>query len=613
MQVVGVTTQHEVYVASKTHKFRMNEMLVIEDEELHHPKGEVVETFSYNRYIPMGFDKGLVDADVLQTLEHIGYDIGADDIHIAKVRLFEEAIQPIQTGVTVRHPYFHEIESLLVRVSPEDGLVLGEVKATDFISDSLPSELKGLMKIEDRGEVREQNGVPFIFDYRAMQQYPHIGIFGGSGSGKSFGLRVMLEELMKHNIPTLVFDPHFEMNFSHVVDDDADIRYENRYEIVQIGRDVGVDFTALSVRDVERLLGAAGTLTESMINVIQTIHKRKDSYESFSDRIAHLADALELGKQKVEHLLHDGGMSREEIAKYSEYKKLLDQYGSLPLASVKGIQWRLNRLYQAGLFQQNIRAIERGIENGLLVVVQGPVWLLQVFSSYVIGSLYTRRRHYKDQKLQQKQGEFFPPFLIVTDEAHNFAPKGFDAPAKAVLKEIAQEGRKYGVFLIFATQRPTLLDETITAQLNTKFVFRTVRGTDIQTIREETDLTAEEGKRLPYLRSGDVFVSSAIMGRTMAIRIRLAHSSSPHTENPFDELKAMKKKDNDEIVAAISPHLPLVETQLMSKLTMLNKATGKNWSVDRWKAELERLCEEEVIQKVPTPFATQYDKVVTLP
>ncbi len=128
---------------------------------------------------------------------------------------------------------------------------------------------------------------------------------------------------------------------------------------------------------------------------------------------------------------------------------------------------------------------------------------------------------------------------IVTDEAHNFAPKGYDAPAKSVLKEIAQEGRKYGVFLIFATQRPTLLDETITAQLNSKFVFRTVRGTDIQTIKEETDLTHDEGKRLPYLRSGDVFVSSAIMGRTMAVRIRLAHSASPHTLNPFDELKEM--------------------------------------------------------------------------
>lgn len=607
MQVVGVTTQHEVYVASKVHKFRMNEMVVIEDGDLYQPKGEVVETFSYNRYIPMGFDKGLADDQVLKTLEHIGYDIGADDIHLAKVRLFEEAVQPIQTGAEVRHPHFDEISSLLVKAAPEEGLVLGEVKSTDFISETIPASLKGLLSIQDHEGVRPQNGVPFIFDIRAMQQYPHIGVFGGSGSGKSFGLRVMLEELMKLRIPTLVFDPHFEMSFSsRAVEATDSIDYQERYIIVQIGRDVGVDFSALSVRDVERLLSAAGSLTESMINVIQSTHKRKDSYQSFSDRIANLAAALELGKQKVEAMLHDGGMTRDELERFDTYRKLLDQFGSLPLASVKGIQWRVNRLNQAGLFQQNIRSIEEGIHAGQLVVVQGPVWLLQVFSSYVVGALYGKRRSYKDAKLQQLQGEFFPPFVIVTDEAHNFAPKGFDAPAKSVLKEIAQEGRKYGVFLIFATQRPTLLDETITAQLNSKFVFRTVRGTDIQTIKEETDLTHEEGKRLPYLRSGDVFVSSAIMGRTMAVRIRMAHSASPHTLNPFDELREMKQQDSSLLLEALKQQLPLAETSIMSQLTSLNEGAKKSWDVQQWKKELDRLSRDGLLKKEKTPFATLY-------
>ena len=63
---------------------------------------------------------------MLKTLEHIGYDIGADDIHLAKVRLFEEAIHPIQTGAHVRHPHFKEIESLLVQTTAEKGMILGE-------------------------------------------------------------------------------------------------------------------------------------------------------------------------------------------------------------------------------------------------------------------------------------------------------------------------------------------------------------------------------------------------------------------------------------------------------------------------------------------------------
>ncbi len=57
-------------------------------------------------------------------------------------------------------------------------------------------------------------------------------------------------------------------------------------------------FLRLSTRDVERLLSAAGSLTESMVNVIQTIHKRKDSYQSFSDRVANLAEALNLESKK---------------------------------------------------------------------------------------------------------------------------------------------------------------------------------------------------------------------------------------------------------------------------------------------------------------------------
>ena len=72
MQVVGVTTHQEVYVVSRERKFRINEILVIEDPALNHPQGEVVETMSYNRLIPMGLDKSLVDGQVIDTLEQIG-------------------------------------------------------------------------------------------------------------------------------------------------------------------------------------------------------------------------------------------------------------------------------------------------------------------------------------------------------------------------------------------------------------------------------------------------------------------------------------------------------------------------------------------------------------
>ena len=100
-------------------------------------------------------------------------------------------------------------------------------------------------------------------------------------------------------------------------------------------------------------------------------------------------------------------------------------------ASVKGVQWRLSRLEKAGLFQRDIQPIERALEQRKLVVVQGPAWVLQVFSTYVTGSLYRKRRDYRDARMNGEEAAFFPPFIVVTDEAHNFAPKGMDSPAKS--------------------------------------------------------------------------------------------------------------------------------------------------------------------------------------
>ena len=191
--------------------------------------------------------------------------------------------------------------------------------------------------------------------------------------------------------------------------------------------------------------------------------------------------------------------------------------------------------------------------------------------------------------------DYFVPFIIVTDEAHNFAPKAIPSPTKSVLREISQEGRKYGVFLVLATQRPTLLDETITAQLNTKFIFRTVRAQDIDTIRSETDLSPEESKRLPYLTTGDVFVSSAELGRTQYVRIRKADTTSPHKENPFDELKTMRNKLREDEFKIVEDYLPIEETNLMMTAKNISASKGYDVSVEDLKGILERLEESGLV------------------
>lgn len=611
MQVVGITNEQEVLVVDRRRIFRINEYLIIDDPELSTSSpvvGEVVETQSYNRFLPFDPERGPVDTSPFAALaETAGHDLDQHVVHWAKVRLLVRLPRPVRPGTPVREPRFDEVRPLLLKGNPDRSMLLGEIHATDNLGPAIDANLRGRLWVLEE-QPRPQRGVPFAFDPRAMAQYPHIGIFGGSGSGKSFGMRVFLEELMKLQIPTLVFDPHYEMSFSATTrawaPNRGDLDYAQRHRVFRVGVDVGVKFTELTSRDLSHLLGAAASLSEQMVGVVEATHRKGDSYTSYAGRIDDLAEALEAGKERLEKRLKDAeGHEREALQRKL---KLLEEYRSLPAASVNGVAWRLRRLHNHGLFNHDIRPIATALKNGQLAVIQGPIWLLQVFASYVIGHLYRQRRDYKDAGFLGEQRDYFPPFILATDEAHNFAPKGVDAPAKAVIKEIAQEGRKYGVFLILATQRPTLLDETVTAQLNTKCVFRTVRATDIETIREETDLTPEEARRLPFLRSGDTFISSAIYGRTIPVRIRMAETASPHSENPFDELRQVAEQGDDTFLAALKPYLPIKPSDKAVILQRMARE-GAKLTLAEFEARLDGLVAAGRLRKKTDFFGDEYE------
>ena len=614
MQVVGLTNEQEIIVIDPQRPFRINEYLIIEDSGLGYPKGEVIETQSFNRFLDFNLEKGIAGPEVFRDLlASAAYDVGQHTVHVAKVRLLERAQTPVRPGTGVREPQFDEVGAYLVKGHPDRGLILGVIHATDNLALTMPTHLQDRAKLLVDGQALEQNGVPFIFDPRAMQQYPHVGIFGGSGSGKSFGLRVFLEELMKLRIPTLVLDPHFELTFRETPPGCPpgyrDIKFDERFSVFQVGQEVGVNFAHLSTRDLLTLLNASSSLSEGMTNAVEALHKNNDSYLSFSARIDNLVAALEAGDKGVERRQRDPGASGSEREVGHDQARVLNEARGIPLSSVKGIQWRLNRLHRAGLFTNDIKPIEAALRAGKLTVVQGPIWMLNVFASYVTGTLYRQRREYKDAQFRRETAGFFPPFVVVTDEAHNFAPKGFDAPAKSIIKEIAQEGRKYGVFLILATQRPTLLDETVTAQLNTKCVFRTVRASDIATVKEETDLTQEEARRLPFLRSGDTFISSAIFGRTVPVRIRMAKTSSPNTENPFDELGQQAESEVDDFLVILEPLLKkygvVNDAQLIDVTKDLAKQ-GKSFTVEALRSRLEALAELGKVEKQTFLGMSQY-------
>lgn len=603
MKVLGLTGTSEVYLASNERNFRINEFLLVEDEVKNYI-GEVVEANTFNRFMPFEKENDFVDQSVIDSLLALGYDVNNEVVYLAKLRLLEEAMYPIMAGSAVRVPEFDEIKSLIIKSSPKDGLVLGVIKNTDDLYKNADEELKNIVYTFENGERKKQKDLPYIFNVSEFSQYPHIGVFGGSGSGKSFALRVIIEELMKKRIPTIVLDPHYEMDFKLKTYDEA-ADYSNLYQSFLLGKDVGVDFKDLNVGEFKNLLNAAGAMTDAMDTSVDEVFKRGESVDAFRLRLSEILealdrteDALNMDMQTAE--LNGDAAEADRIRRLQGYQKT---YGrKLNASSLKGISWRFRRLVQDNVFSNSSEALEAALRSGKLISLKGSTRLLEVYSSYILKKFYYKRRAYMDAKLLGTNDEdYFPPFIIITDEAHNFAPKAFESASKPILKEVAQEGRKYGVFLILATQRITLLDDTITAQLNTKFILRTVRESDIMTIKEETDISSDDAKRLPYLTTGDAFISEASFGRTIFTRFRFADTKAIDKVNPFLELKSETEDKMKAVFEEIKGSLPISDFNLTREAARLEKSVG-TMSTEEFKDILERLADEGYISKRTNPF-----------
>jgi len=84
------------------------------------------------------------------------------------------------------------------------------------------------------------------------------------------------------------------------------------------------------------------------------------------------------------------------------------------------------------------------------------------------------------------RGEF--PVVIVLEEAQNYIREGHrleeESISKQVFERIAREGRKYGLGLVVASQRPSELSKTVLSQCNSFIVHRLQNPEDIRYFKE---------------------------------------------------------------------------------------------------------------------------------
>ena len=116
------------------------------------------------------------------------------------------------------------------------------------------------------------------------------------------------------------------------------------------------------------------------------------------------------------------------------------------------------------------------------------------------------------------------PVLVVLEEAHRYVRRdsgGARSQSALIFERIAKEGRKYGVSLGLASQRPSELDPTVLSQCGSLIAHRIVGQADQEILRAATPLASRDVLRqLPGLATQHAILLGDAVSAPVAVRVR---------------------------------------------------------------------------------------------
>ncbi len=125
------------------------------------------------------------------------------------------------------------------------------------------------------------------------------------------------------------------------------------------------------------------------------------------------------------------------------------------------------------------------------------------------------KKLYNDKKNQNDDQKYLN---IIIDEAHNILSENSERESEQwkdyrleTFEEIIKEGRKFGVFLTLASQRPSDISPTIISQLHNYFLHRLINTEDINSVKQTISyLDKVSFEYLPLLPTGTCILAGLL-------------------------------------------------------------------------------------------------------
>ena len=331
------------------------------------------------------------------------------------------------------------------------------------------------------GSTREQNHPVCINLEKFVQR--SSGIFGATGSGKSFLTRIILAGLIQHDSASvLVLDMHNEYGF----DDTAS--------------DTGMSVVGLKTKFPSKVR-VVGLGRASMIrNKTPDLHLEINESDIHPEDIELLSRELNLRETTsatLDALVHTFGYERwftafknmkvGSVIENDEGKKVpapdsvaywANESGANAMAA-EGLRNKMNRLFNRPYVlerAENDTAAPNSLNHVIDALKAGKHVVLS-FGDYesdldylLVSNLLTRkiREAWEEQTNQfRSHGENEPrPLVIAVEEAHKLLNR--EMASQTSFSTIAREMRKYYVTLLIIDQRPSQIYDEVMSQLGTR-------------------------------------------------------------------------------------------------------------------------------------------------
>jgi len=380
------------------------------------------------------------------------------------------------------------------------------------------------------GSLITRGEVPVFLSIKGFRR--HLALIAQTGSGKTYLAGILADELLAKGGTVVMLDPHADYVF--LGRDAAGKRHElsdritvfrnpsstGRYSEGEVGKvePYEICFSDLDIEEICMIANIGKHMTNIRDGLEQALEFLRADKDAFQPQ--DLLEELEnVGSWK------DRGVDSKKISGAKDARKY-----------IKGVV----KMEVFTAASTNIGAMLRP-RHLSVVDLSG---LSDEVADYIAFSILS------DIYEKVSGNEFDFPVFVFVEEAHKFIPYQGSTRSSRIVKKIAAEGRKFGVFLVLITQRPSKIHPDALSQCNSQIVMRITNPDDQQAIAKSSERLGEALLNdLPGLNTGEAVLVGEMTRAPVMVMVKKRRTREGGSDiDIMGKMKDAVKKAKDETV-----------------------------------------------------------------